>query len=104
VTVPTCPAPGAKVTVQVAVPTTLWLRAHWALDGLNVPVAGELWVKVTVPVGVTGLPLEVSVTVAVQVVAVPAASGFGRQETVVVVDLAHFMEAVPELVKWFVSP
>jgi hypothetical protein len=74
------------------------------LDGVKVPVAGELWEKVTVPVGVTGLPLEVSVTVAVQVVAAPAGSGLGRHETVVVVSLAHLIEADPELVEWSVSP
>jgi len=38
-------------------------------DGLNVPVA--LVVHVTVPVGVSGVPGEVSVTVAWQVVETP---------------------------------
>lgn len=51
--------------------------------GLKIPVP-EL-VKLTVPVGAVGL-VEVSVTVAVQVVSEPQWTGFGVHETVVVVE------------------
>ena len=50
-------------------------------DGLNVPVA--LVVHVTVPVGVSGVPGEVSVTVAWQVVETPGWTKLGEQLTVV---------------------
>jgi hypothetical protein len=56
-------------------------RVHVAV-GLNVPV--ELVVKLTVPVGVVG-DEDVSVTVAVQVVATLIPTGLGLHETAVVV-------------------
>jgi hypothetical protein len=51
-------------------------------DGENVPV--EFVVKLTVPVGVVALE-DVSVTVAVQLVAVPAVTAAGEHATLVVV-------------------
>ena len=50
-------------------------------DGLNVPV--PLVVHVTVPVGVRGVPGEVSVTVAWQVVDTPGWTKLGEQLTLV---------------------
>ena len=53
-------------------------------EGVKVPV--EFVVKLTVPVGVTGVPAAVeSVTVAVQLVADPPVTGEGVHATVVVV-------------------
>lgn len=52
------------------------------LVGLKVPVL--FVVKVTLPVGVVGVD-DVSVTVAVQLVLVPAVTVLGEQETLVVV-------------------
>jgi hypothetical protein len=52
------------------------------LDGLKVPVL--LVVKLTVPLGVVGEP-EVSVTIAVQLVAVPEVTDGGAHATVVAV-------------------
>jgi hypothetical protein len=55
-----------KLAVQLAVPTGLvpWARVHGL--PVNEPVT-PLWANVTVPVGVIGVPIAVSVTVAVQV-------------------------------------
>jgi len=50
-------------------------------DGLNVPV--PLVVHVTVPVGVSGVPGDVSVTVAWQVVETPGWTKLGEQVTLV---------------------
>jgi hypothetical protein len=73
--------------------------------GLNVPV--EFVVKLTVPVGVVGLD-EVSVTVTVQVLAVPTVTELGRQATdVVVVWGGGAVDArvkVPVEAKWVESP
>src|SRR3989442_1509089 len=67
--------------------------------GLKLP-APEL-VKVTVPVGVEGVPVSVSVTVAVQVVETPAGTVGGVQlTTVVVVRRRTFTSVVPVLVAW----
>jgi len=52
-------------------------------DGVKFPV--ELVVKLTVPVGVVG-DGDVSVTVAVQLVAEPACTEAGEQSTVVLVE------------------
>ena len=57
-------------------------RVQEAAVGLKVPVL--LVVKLTVPVGVVGLD-EVSVTVAVQLVATPDVMELGEQATLVVV-------------------
>jgi hypothetical protein len=53
---------------------------------LKVPPDEGLAENVTVPVGVVGVPPEVSLTVAVQVVALLTASGEGWQKTEVDVD------------------
>jgi len=65
--------------VPAAVPAAV---VQLAEAGLNVPV--ELVVKLTEPVGVVG-PLEVSVTVAVQLVAWLLARDEGEQLTLVLV-------------------
>jgi len=57
-------------------------KVHVAEDGLKVPV--ELVVKLTLPVGVVGL-VDVSVTVAVHVLAVLIVTELGAQLTVVLV-------------------
>jgi hypothetical protein len=64
---------GVNVTLHVPAP-----RVHWPLVGVKVPVPDVL--KVTVPVGV---PLE-PLTVAVQVVRLPAGRSPGLHMTVVV--------------------
>jgi hypothetical protein len=58
------------------------VRVQVAVVGLKVPV--EFVVKLTVPAGVVGLDEE-SVTVAVQLVAVPDVTEAGEQTTLVVV-------------------
>src|SRR3989442_7079356 len=71
--------------------------------GLKLP-APEL-VKVTVPVGVEGVPVSVSVTVAVQVVETPAGTVGGVHPTVVeVVRLVTVTVALPLLFWWGDSP
>ena len=68
-----------KVTEQL--PET---NAH--VVELNEPVT-PAWLNVTVPVGVVTVPGEVSLTVAVHVVAWPVVTAEGEQLTVVLVDL-----------------
>ena len=64
--------------------------------GLKVPV--PLLVNATVPVGVTAVPPDVSVTVAEQVAAVLTATDEGVHETVVLVERRVTVTvAVPEL-------
>jgi hypothetical protein len=61
-----------KLTVHEAVPVETWVRLHGL--PVNVPVT-PVWLKVTVPVGVRTVPaVEVSTTVAVQLVGVPVAT------------------------------
>jgi len=80
--------------VQVAVaPAPLSVHAVKEPDPLGVVA------KVTVPVGVIGV-LLVSVTVAVQVVAVLTARLDGEQLTEVVVDFRTESEVLPELDIW----
>ena len=75
-------------------------RAHG--EPANVPV--PLLVKLTVPVGALVVPGEVSVTVAVQLVAEFTATDDGEQLTaVVVVRVVTVTANVPELPRWFVS-
>ena len=62
---------------------------------LNVPA--PLLVKVTVPVGVMGVPAEVSVTVAVQVVAWLIATLLGEQLTTVEVTPCEMVTVVEPL-------
>ncbi len=66
--------------------------------GLKPPEA--LLLKVTVPVGVIFVPVDVSVTVAVQVVGAFTAIGFGAQVTLVLVERLFTVRLrLPELVE-----
>lgn len=58
-------------------------RVQAADNGLNVPV--EFVVKATVPVGTAGL-VELSITLAVQLVDVPTGTDPGEQVTTVLVE------------------
>src|SRR5438552_3793457 len=82
---------------------------HVADDGLKVPV--ELVVNMTVPAGVVAPVVEVSVTVAAQVVATLSWTDEGLHETVAVVGCGGgggvevtSRVKVPELVAWVESP
>ena len=68
------------MALPAAAPAT---RAQLAVVGLNVPV--ELVVKLTEPVGVDGLVVDVSATVAVQLVGLLTWTDEGKQRTVVLV-------------------
>ena len=73
------------------------------LVGLKLPLL--LLVKLTVPVGVLGVPELVSVTVAVQVVGVFTGSVLGLQLTLVLLERCWTARlAVPKLVLWSVFP
>ncbi len=74
---------GVYVTVHVAVSAVAPGARVQLGDGVKFPV--ELVVKLTVPVGVVG-DEDVSVTVAVQLVAEPACTEAGEQSTVVLVE------------------
>jgi len=78
---PEPPLPGVKVTEQLAEPPP---PDSVQLDGLKLP-GPPLLVKLTVPVGVIGVPESVSVTVAEQVVDTPTATVEGVQLTLVLV-------------------
>ncbi len=98
------PAPvGVNVTEQLPA-TRLQLVA-----GLNEPVAVPAEVNLTVPVGVLAVPVAVSVTVAVQVEPLLAATDEGAQLSVVEVERPITVSAndwLPVLVlkACFVSP
>jgi len=68
--------------LQLAVPVVVPARVHVGA-GVKVPV--ELVVNMTVPVGVVAPVVEVSVTVATQLVAALTWTDDGLHETVVVV-------------------
>jgi len=73
------------------------------LELLKVPA--PLLLKLTVPVGVLGVPVSVSLTVAVQVVDCPTTTDAGLQLTLVPVErLLTVTVVVPELPAWVVSP
>src|SRR5437773_10799167 len=99
---------GVYVTVHVAVSAVAPGARVQPGDGVKFPV--ELVVKLTVPVGVVG-DEDVSVTVAVQFVAVPACIEAGEQSTVVLVgwgggggtEVASRLK-LPELDEWVESP
>ena len=75
------------------------------MQGEPVKVPVPLLVKLTVPVGALVVPPEVSVTVAVHVVAELTGTEEGEQTTpVVVVRVVTVTACVPGLPKWFVSP
>ncbi len=64
-----------------------------------------LLLKATVPVAVTAVPADVSVTVAVHVEDALTASGLGEQTTLKEEDRFEAVRLkVPELPRWFVPP
>ena len=73
---------GVYDMLQLAVPVVVPARVHVGA-GVKVPV--ELVVNMTVPVGVVAPVVEVSVTVATQLVAALTWTDDGLHETVVVV-------------------
>jgi len=80
-------AEAVNVAWQDALPRVPATRLH-GLVVPKLPVAVPELEKATVPVGVKAVPaVEVSVTMAVQMVEPPTAIGFGEQETVVEVVL-----------------
>src|SRR3954454_17904869 len=76
---------GVYVTEQVAVPDPFGTRLHVPRDP-NVPVPPDATEKLTEPPGLLLVPVAVSVTVAVQVVACPTARVEGLQATLVEVE------------------
>jgi hypothetical protein len=89
----------------------VWQLLESAVAGLSVQVAWLNWSfffeeNVTVPVGAVALAgSEVSLTVAVQVVGDPSATGFGEQLSwVVVVRIVTVTVVDPLLVWWPGSP
>jgi hypothetical protein len=73
--------------------------------GVNVPEDAGTCVRAIVPVGVTAVPNDVSVTVMMQLVGVLGAADDGAQTIVVEVDLLVAVNVVwPELDPWFWSP
>src|SRR3989442_6680710 len=79
------------------------LRVSVQVELLKVPA--PLLLKLTVPVGVLGVPVSVSLTVAVQVVDCPTTTDAGLQLTLVPVErLLTVTVVVPELPAWVVSP
>ena len=99
---------GVYDMLQLAVPVVVPARVHVGA-GVKVPV--ELVVNMTVPVGVVAPVVEVSVTIAAQVVATLSWTDEGLHETVVVVGCGGgggvevtSRVKVPELVAWVESP
>lgn len=101
--------------VCVPVPICVGVYATWQLAeasvpdrvheaaGLNVPVL--VLAKLTIPVGVMAVPVEVSVIVAVQVVGALTTTELGLQTTaVVVLRFPTVRLKVPELPLWVGSP
>ena len=83
------------MTAQVAMPTVVE-PARLQLVGLNVPVAFEE--KVTMPDGVKDVPVSVSITVTVQLVALLLVTDAGEQLSLVdVVLFPTDMLVPPEL-------
>ena len=90
---------GVKLTEQLAEPP---LPESVQLAALKVP---PLLVQLTVPVGVVAEPGVASVTVAVQLVALPTGTEAGEQFTVVVVScLVAVTTKKPLDPLWLVSP
>ncbi len=85
-----------KVTEQV--PDT---RVQLVLVGETPAPLAE---KPTLPLGALPVPGEVSVTVAVQVLAWPTTTGVSQLTAVAVVRVLTVMEALAELVSWMPSP
>ena len=97
---PAVPELGAKVTWHVP------LAVVQVAAGVNTPVPLPLWEKVTVPpVGVTGVPGDVSVTVAVQTVPAETASVLVAHMTLIEdVRVVAFNPVLPELPACSESP
>ena len=89
---PSCPSEGVYVRAQVA-DAPLPLRVH-VPPLLNVPPVAGVCRNVTVPVGVIGVPVAMSVTVAVQVEGELTASGDGEQ-AIAVVLVRRFVTVCP---------
>jgi hypothetical protein len=93
---------GVKPTEQLAVPGLAWLSVHSSLLRLPEPLISS---NPTVPVGVLTVPGEVSVTVAVQVVSRPVATGFGEQSPIARAERSSTDSAwLPPLSVWVASP
>jgi hypothetical protein len=92
-------ADGVNLTVQLAVAP---VPERVQVVEENEPAA--LLEKVTVPVGVTGVPGLVSVTVTLHLVAVPDLNGAVQTSVLVVVRLSAVTLKVPLLFVWSVSP
>ena len=76
----------------------LRVRERWFSERLQTDVTVVRW-------GVLGVPVSVSVTVAVQVVGWPTTTDAGVQPTLVLVErLLTVTVVVPELPMWVVSP
>jgi hypothetical protein len=88
----------------------VWQLLESAVAALSVHVAWLNWSALveenaTVPVGALAVPGEVSVTVAVQVLGDPTATGFGEHESVVaVVRVVTATVVDPLLAMWLGSP
>ena len=89
----------------------VWQLLESAVAALSVQLVGSNWSfffeeNVTVPVGGVALAgSELSLTVAVQVVGEPSATGFGEQlSVVVVVRIVTATVVDPLLVRWPGSP
>ena len=94
---------------MVSVPVAFGVYVTWQappesehVAALNVPVPSVL--QVTVPLGVLGVPLLVSETVALQVDPVAIATGLGVQVTVVLLVRLTATVSVPLEPRYVVSP
>jgi hypothetical protein len=93
---------GVNPTEQLAVAEPAWVSVHSSLSKLPEPLISS---NPTVPVGALAIPGEVSVTVAVQVVSRPVATGFGEQSTIVLAARSSTDSAwLPLLSVWVASP
>jgi hypothetical protein len=97
------------VPAALPVRTTAQLPTPALPLGVQLALAGEtpapLAVKLTVPVGVLTVPGDVSVTVAVQLLPWPTATGLAQATTVVVVRAFTVIDALDgPLPLWLVSP
>jgi hypothetical protein len=94
------PAPvllGVYVTLQVDVPALPDWSVH--VEEVKLPAPPPV-LQEMVPVGVIVVPALVSLTVAVHVVAVPTATGFGVHKTLVLVARLSISWKVPVLALW----
>ena len=95
---------GVRVAKQLEVVAFTVVKLHG--EPVNEPPEMPVLVNATVPPGVDAVPVAVSLTVAVQVVACPTRTEAGEHTTVVVVDLPPetvTVLLVPLLPLWAVS-